>query len=131
MNPAAMLARAQETATAVSYAGNWARVAVSGATGGSVFRSVTAGNTATYTFTGSAVGFVSTLGPNRGFAELRVDGVLVDTVDLYAPTMGAARLVWARDVAMGTHNVQVRVTGSANPSSTASRVDIDAFVAWK
>jgi hypothetical protein len=131
MNAAAKLARAHETATAVSYSGAWTRVAVSGANGGYVRRSSTPTDTATYSFAGSEVGFVSTLGPNRGIAELRLDGALVATIDLYAPTQAAARLVWSDDVAPGSHVVEVRVTGDANPSSTGDRVDVDAFLAWK
>ena len=131
MNSAAKLARAQETAAAIEYAGSWTRVAVTGSTGGSVNRSSSPGDTATYAFTGSEVGLVSTLGPNRGFAELRLDGVLVAAVDLYAASQSAARLVWAGDVSPGSHELEVRVTDNANPSSTGTRVDVDAFLAWK
>ncbi len=131
MSATAKLARAQETAGSASYAGSWKRVSVGGASGGYVRRSITPGNTASYAFNGSAVGLISTLGPDRGVAELRLDGVLLDSVDLYAPTLTPAQLVWSSNVASASHVFEVRVTNNGNPSSTGTRVDIDAFVAWK
>ena len=129
--PASRLALAQETATPISYAGTWQRVTVSGASGGYVRRSITTGDAATYAFNGTSVALVTTLGPNRGIAEIRVDGTAVTTVDLYAPSMAAARVVWTSQLVSGSHSVQVRVTGTSNASSTGARVDVDAFLAWK
>ena len=128
---ASRLGLAQETATQITFDGAWTRVTVGGASGGYVRRSVTTSDAATYAFNGTSVALATTLGPNRGIAEIRVDGTLVNTVDLYAPTVAAARVVWTSQLDPGSHSVEVRVTGTSNASSTGSRVDVDAFLAWR
>jgi hypothetical protein len=79
------------------------------------------------------VAVVSTLGPDRGIAQLKVDGQLVATVDLSAATQQTAQVVHAiNGLAPGvTHQVQVVVTSSKSASSTASKVDYDAILALK
>ena len=41
-------------------------------------------------------------------------------------------MVWApaTPLAYGAHTLKVTVTGTKNPSSTKSRVDVDAFLAY-
>jgi hypothetical protein len=130
--PRARLVRAQETSTTVSYSGGgWKRVSLSGASGGYVRRSLTGGSRATYSFGGTSVAFVSTLGPNRGIAELWLDGSPVGTFDLYAPTLQKARVIWADGLSAGSHTLQMRVTGTKNPAATKPRVDVDAFLVWR
>jgi hypothetical protein len=79
-------------------------------------------------FSGSSVAFVSTRGPGRGIAEVWLNGSKVATVDLYAASIQKARVVWAAGVASGTHQLEVRVTGTRNASATGVRVDVDAFL---
>ena len=127
----ARFAKAQESSTAISYVGSWPRVAVSGAAGGYVKKSTTAGNSATYSFHGTSVGWASTKGANRGIAEVWLDGVKVATIDLYASTTQTARVVWSSGtIAGGSHSVRIRLTGTKNALSTGVRVDIDAFLRW-
>jgi hypothetical protein len=128
----AKLVRAQEKSGAISYSGGgWKRVRLSGASGGYVRRSLTGGSRATYSFSGTSIAFVSTLGPNRGITQLWLDGSHVATVDLYAATLQKARIVWADGLTPGSHTLQVRVTGTKNPSATKSRIDVDAFLVWR
>jgi hypothetical protein len=119
----------------VSYTGTWAAAAVTGAYGGGVHFSTVAGSIATLPtgFTGTAVGLVSTLGPDRGIAQITVDGQILATVDLYAPTLQAGQVVWSTDGLSPTvtHNIKVSVLGTRNAASTGARVDVDAFVALK
>jgi hypothetical protein len=121
---------AQENATPVTYSGSWKRVTLSGASGGYVKRSLTTGNTATYTFNGRDISFVSTRGPARGIAQVRVDGNLVATIDLYSATSQTKRVVWSALVTPGSHTVQIRVTGTRNAASSSNRIDIDAYLRW-
>jgi hypothetical protein len=126
------LARGQETATSLSYTGTWsASLYLSGASKSYVKKATTAGNSVSYTFTGTYVGFVTTYGPTRGKAEVWLDGNKVDTLDLYSATTKPGRMAWVMDVTNGAHTVQVRALGTSNPAATAARVDVDAFVAWK
>jgi serine protease AprX len=127
--PTEKLGRSQEKNWRISYSSGWRRVALNGALGGHVKRAKTAGANASYKFTGSAIAYVSTLGPNRGIVELWLDGTKVATVDLYAATLQPARVVWTSAALVDvSHTLQVRVTGTHNPSAINSRVDIDAFV---
>jgi hypothetical protein len=126
------LVRKQENAAAVSYSGSWKRVALGGSSGGYVKRSLTSGNTATFTFTGNSAAFVAARGANRGISEIRVDGALVATIDLYSAALETRRVIWtSAGLGAGTHTVQVRVTGSNNPAATGIRLDVDAFFAWQ
>lgn len=125
------LSRSQETAKALHYSGTWgSAVYLSGASKSYVKKVWAVGNNVSMTFTGTYVGFVSTVGTNRGKVEVWVDGSLADTVDLYASATKAGRMVWAMDVSAGTHTVEVHALGTKNNSSTGTRVDVDAFVTW-
>jgi serine protease AprX len=126
----ARLALGQETSTAITYSGSWTRVSYSGSSGGYLEKSSTAGSTATYSFSGTSVAWVTTLYTSRGIAEVWLDGVRVATVDLYSSTLQTARVMWAGTVASGSHTLQIRVTGTKNAASSGVRVDVDAFVRW-
>jgi hypothetical protein len=118
-----------------SYSGSWSGVNLASAFGGSVHESSVASATANPSNPQSASSFalVSTLGPDRGIAQIRVDGQLVATVDLYAPTQTAAQLVWAINglSLTSTHQIQVVSTGTRSASATAAKVDYDAILALK
>jgi hypothetical protein len=125
------LGRVQETAASLTYTGTWSsKVYLSGASKSYVKKASTAGNNVSWTFTGRYVGLVSSVGANRGMAEVWVDGSKVGTVDLYAATTKAGKMVWSMDVPAGSHTVQVRALGTKNGSATGSRVDFDALVTW-
>jgi hypothetical protein len=62
-------------------------------------------------------------------AEVRIDGVLVATVDLYHATLQGRRIVFAADgLAPGAHTLEIRTLATANPASTGTRVDLDAVL---
>ena len=117
----------QENAPSVSVAGGFVRSTLTGASSGKVARCGLKTCRATLAFTGSAVAFVSTRGPNRGIARLKLDGVTVGLVDLYASTLRPASVVYATSVTPGRHVLSVTVTATHNAASTGSRVDVDAF----
>jgi len=126
--PAVAVALAQQTSPTVTYVGTWTNQAMAGASGGSVRFAAAAGARATYAFSGRSISWISTKGPNRGRAEVRVDGILRGTVDLFAATQQARRVVFALDgLTAGPHTIEVRALGTRNPSSRGSRVDVDAF----
>jgi subtilisin family serine protease len=83
---------------------------------------------AKHSFTGSQVAWVATRGPNRGRAEVFIDGVLVETVDLYAASRKDRRVVFLqRWQTNGAHTIRVKVIGP-NPASSGKRVDLDAYL---
>ncbi len=122
----------QEKAAAIAYHGRWKRHAVSGASGGYVRSAGAAARTASLTFSGSSGALVSTLGPNRGIVDIWLDGTHVASVDLYAPALTTRAVVWVTDAALslGRHTIQLRSTGTHDPSATGNRVDLDAFLIW-
>ena len=70
------------------------------------------------------------MGPDRGKAQIKVDGQLMATVDLYSPTQTAAQVVWSiNGLAPGaSHNLQLVSTNTKNPASSATNVDYDAVI---
>jgi hypothetical protein len=78
-----------------------------------------------YTFRGAAIALVGRTGPNRGKAEIRIDGVRVATIDAYSRTLRSRMLLLARAVDPSrTHTIEVRVLGTAG----RPRFDVDAFL---
>jgi hypothetical protein len=115
----------QESASGVSRSGKWKSKSVSGSSKGKVLRSSQSGAWVKTTFTGFAVGWVSSTGPTMGVADVLIDGVRVDTVDLHRATAATRQIVWSRSFAGGgTHTIQIRVSGTAGHPN----VDVDAFV---
>jgi hypothetical protein len=94
---------------------NWGSVRYSGKTKAA----------ARFVFTGTDVAWVSTRGPNRGRANVRIDGVLVATIDLYGTTTSARRVVFvASNLAPGEHVMRIIVKKTLN----RHRVDIEGFI---
>jgi hypothetical protein len=120
---------AYQESDGVVFDGTWKQATPSSVSGGALRYSGMAGRSATITFTGNSVAWVSTVGPSRGIARVFVDGVLVRSVDLYAPALGARRVVYARNgLPDGVHTIRIEVTGTRNAASSGNRVDLDAFV---
>lgn len=119
----------QNGSAAIVQSGTWKVSSSSSFYGGSVRRSGSAGAQQSLTATMQDVAIVSTRGPNRGIAQVWLDGALVATFDLYSPTTQYRRVVWAADFATAaSHTVVLRVTGTKNPASSAKRVDLDAYL---
>ena len=130
VSPAFELRRLQEGNASIQYAGTFPRVALTGASKGYVRWSGTAGHRVTLTFTGRSVAWVSTRG-TRGIARVSVDGVLMDTVDLYFYATRPAWIPVAYNLSPGKHTLTIEVRGTSNPASGNPRIDIDAFLVMK
>jgi hypothetical protein len=90
--------------------------------------STTAGATAAFTFTGTAVDWVTTTGPGWGRAQVLIDGIDRGVVDLYAPTARWQSVRTYGGLAPGTHTITIRVLGTRNALATSTNVGIDGFV---
>lgn len=125
LGPSFTLQAIQDTSGSITYAGSWSDTALTGAYGGTVASSSTGGSTATFAFTGRAVGWVSTNGPDRGQAQVFVDGVLVQTIDLVAASQQIRKIVFGKSFSSSaSHTIQVKVVGTTG----RPRTDVDAFV---
>jgi hypothetical protein len=114
----------QETSSAITYSSGWTKQAVTGAYGGSVKFATVAGKTAKFSFTGSQVAWVSTLGANRGSATAKLDSGTATTVSTNGTTTKPAMVVYTKTVAAGAHSLLLKVAGTAGHP----RVDVDAFL---
>ena len=109
----------------MTCSGPWSTVDSSGYSGGSTRYASAAGARASYTFTGSGIGWVAAVGPTRGSAKVYVDGAYTTTVSLYSATTALRRIVYAANWnSQGTHTIRIVVVGTAGHP----RVDVDAFV---
>jgi hypothetical protein len=63
-----------------------------------------------------------------GRAEVWMDGVVVKTVDLYAPARAFATVPLASGLADGPHTVRVVVLGRHRAASSGNAVVVDRWV---
>jgi uncharacterized protein YkwD len=115
--------RVEQTSTAVTYAGSWSgTMASTSASGGSYRYASAAGASASYTSTGTSIGWVAIKSPAGGSASVYVDGVLKATISLYlASTAYRAIVVTYNWSSQGTHTVKIVAKGNG-------RIYLDAFV---
>jgi hypothetical protein len=86
------------------------------------------GATVRFAFRGSRFTWITARRPDGGFAEVRVDGVVRLTVDLYSATEEwAVPVVIARLTVGSSHHIEIRVTGRRNAASTGNAVVVDAI----
>lgn len=114
---------------AISYpTGNWTRAAVNGAYNDAL-RHENDNARARLSFTGRSVAWVASETPNRGKAEVWIDGNKVSTVDLYSPSAQNRRIVFSKSWATSDpHTLSVVLLGTKNADSGSTRVDVDAFL---
>ncbi len=83
--------------------------------------------TASFSFNGTQLRFVTARGPAYGRAAIYVDGVLKKVVDLYSATQQWQYRVAITGLTPGNHNVVLKVLGTRNPQSTGTGVVCDGF----
>ena len=109
----------------VGWSGRWTSQLAQSVSGGSTRYSKTAGAKATFTATGTAVGFVSYRGPNRGRADVYVDGAWTARIDLVSTDYQGMVVAWsARWATSRPRTISIVVRGTAG----RPRVDVDGFV---
>ena len=138
-------ARIEESNTAfVTFSGDWAQSSNShagwsgstfdsllGWSGGTAKQSSQPRATASFTFVGTSVRWLSMRGRNGGIALVRVDGGAAQEVDLFGSPADEFRTpaITIYGLSAGPHTLTIEVTGrtsSTDPSSTAVVV-VDAF----
>jgi hypothetical protein len=82
------------------------------------------------TFSGTNIGWVAATGPERGMAEVFIDGSSYGIVDLYSPAETPRYLAFtANGLDAGhEHTIEIVVLSDKNPLSTGRRVEVDALV---
>jgi hypothetical protein len=116
----------QQGAGSIDYGGSWSLGSSSSFSGGKVRYTSTGKRSATYKFTGRAVGLITTMAPNRGVAKIKLDGDLVAIVDMSWPQALYRQVIWSKKFSSAkAHTVKVIVVGGQG------RVDVDAFAVLK
>ena len=120
----------QESSTSIAFSGIWNVQTVSGSSGGDLSYTSDPSARATLTFTGTQVAWVTRSDKNRGQAQVWIDGAKKATKDTYSSVLKTRRVIFtsAQMDASRTHTIELRGFGVKNPSSTGTRVDVDAIV---
>jgi subtilisin family serine protease len=108
--------------------GGWKGSSSDAATGGRYRSSGSAGATASFTFTGTGVDWLTTTGPGWGRARVLVDDVDQGTVDLYATSATWQTAKTYDGLGPGRHTITIEVLGTKDSTATSANVAVDGFV---
>jgi len=115
----------------INYIGSWSHVTgalVLGSFDGTLSFTDAANDYATINFSGTQIKLYAAETNNGGFAAVSVDGGPETNVDDYSALNAGDVLVYTSPtLAPGSHTLEVRNTGTHNPNSSGTRVDIDRF----
>ncbi len=115
---------AQQTTASVTYTGAWSSESVSAFSAGSARYATAASASASYSFSGRSVAWVTRLAPASGAVQVYVDGVLAATVDTTAASTSERVVAFSRSwSSYGAHKIKLVVVGTTD----RPRADIDAF----
>ena len=117
-----------DRSSAITYTGSWSQVADSSAASGTLTRTKTVGDTASFTFTGTGVWLITATGTDHGYFKVSIDGgeaqlvtsAHVDTEQNKPTQLEAYRI---ENLSPGQHTIKVENVGFDG----ANVVDIDAF----
>lgn len=103
---------------------------VVGASRGQYHRSENRQSAITFAFEGEGLRIRYVAARNMGIFEVSVDGVVIDTVDAYAPELlfPGTRVYF---VGSGSHLLTLRSTGRRNPQSEGAVVGLDAIQVFR
>ena len=113
---------------AVLFHGDWERGAdFEEALGHTTSYTEAAGAEIALAFEGTEVTWIFARAPNRGMAEVSIDGVSRGEVDQYGPEPRWQQRVSFGGLAHGRHLLEIRVQGKHRPEAIGSYIDLDAF----
>ena len=117
-----------ETSAAIAYTGSWSTQTLTSYMGGTAKASSAVNATATFTFTGKQVAWLSRLSSINGQARVYVDNVLIATVNTFSSTVQPKRVVFTRKFSTAvSRKLKIVVVGTAGHP----RVTIDQFFVIK
>ncbi|MFF9808383.1 RICIN domain-containing protein [Streptomyces coeruleorubidus] len=118
-----------DKAASVTYSAGWSNWNDTQDFNGSEKFTSSAGNYVEYSFTGSAIRYLSMKQPNMGKVDVYIDGALAQAgIDAYASTVTKQVVLFEKtDLAAGPHTIKVVCTGTKNASSSNTVCALDAF----
>ncbi|MBI3953508.1 MAG: hypothetical protein HY330_03245, partial [Chloroflexi bacterium] len=117
----------EESSPQVAYGGAWTNWTDAGLLGGTARYSNQTGASATFHFSGSSMTLVYARHPEGGIATVSIDGVVVDSLDMYGSLALQRRRTYS--LAAGAHQLVVSVSGTKSAASLGRYVFLDAFLA--
>jgi N-acetylneuraminic acid mutarotase len=116
--------------TAATYSGTWSNGNLAGSWGGTVKFAKASGASASITFTGRNLAFVSTLGPTYGAADVYVDGIFWKSIDMHNAKVTKALIEFRWSTGLLTNQTHtIRIVNQATTGHP--RIDIDGFVSFQ
>ena len=85
------------------------------------------GSLVRFAFQGSSLTYIYTRAPNRGKAEVVIDGARKAVLDLYSPETKWQSRTEFRNLGAGRHLVVITLLEDKNPRATDRFIDVDAF----
>lgn len=117
----------QDPSALIAYA-SWSGVSEPAATDGAARRSATKNATATVTFTGTRIDWITAFGRGYGKANVTIDGTNLGTFDLYASADAWQQPLTFANLSAGTHTMTIKVLGQKRAVATGTAVVVDGFV---
>ncbi|MDJ0376223.1 right-handed parallel beta-helix repeat-containing protein [Cryobacterium sp. PH31-L1] len=112
----------------VTYSGTWRTSGSANDSGGGVQFTTTAGS-ASFTFQGTSVAFITRLTSSSGTSNVAIDGATVATVNGYSATTAYRQSAFSTtSLSAGTHTITVTRTGQKDARSTGTSSIVDAFI---
>ena len=116
----------QESDPGIQY-DTWKYAVVTQTNGGSWHSASTAAASATVTFTGTSIDWITATGKAFGKASVTIDGVSKGTFDLYTATTKNMVLKTFGGLSSGAHTMVIQVLGTKNASATGTKIVVDGF----
>lgn len=114
---------------AIVYSGSWSTTSSAKDSGGSYAMTYSTVASASLTFTGTSISWISRRTAASGIAGVAIDGAQVATVDRYSATGQFQQVVWeTKTLAPGTHTITVTGSSAKNPAATGNSTIVDAFI---
>ncbi|MDJ0338185.1 right-handed parallel beta-helix repeat-containing protein [Cryobacterium sp. PH31-O1] len=116
------------TSGQIKYSGTW-RTTGSPSDNGASVKFASATSSASLTFTGSTVAYITRLTSSSGTSTVAIDGKNVATVNGYSATTKYQQSLFSTsNLSSGTHTITVSRTGQKDARSSGTSSIIDAFV---
>jgi GH25 family lysozyme M1 (1,4-beta-N-acetylmuramidase) len=117
----------EQSAAPVTKTGTWSTLEAALASGGTYAVTREKGAAARLRFDGTGVDWITITGPNRGRAQVYLDGERVRAVDLYARVRTYDVALRVDGLTDGPHTLRIVATGRALRRSSGSLIAIDRF----
>ena len=118
----------ENASRAVIYNTTWSTSNAVQDSGGSYATGTATGASATLTFSGTGIKWLTRTNNYSGIASVSIDGTPVQKVDLYTPTQLFKQPVFTQlNLPDGTHVIKVERTGTLNARSTGRGISLDTF----